>query len=77
MCSEYGFYVIGEADMESHGMAMRYGNHSNENYADAADDPQFGEAILDRMQRSVIRGQEQRRGGDLVSGQRERLGREF
>ena len=42
MCSEYGFYVIGEADMESHGMAMRYGNHSNENYADAADDPQFG-----------------------------------
>ena len=55
MCSEYGFYVIGEADMESHGMAMRYGNHSNENYADAADDPQFGEAILDRMQRSVIR----------------------
>ena len=41
--------------MESHGMAMRYGNHSNENYADAADDPQFGEAILDRMQRSVIR----------------------
>ena len=55
MCSEYGFYVIGEADMESHGMAMRYGNHSNENYADATDDPQFGEAILDRMQRSVIR----------------------
>ena len=55
MCSEYGFYVIGEADMESHGMAMRTGNHSNENYADAADDPQFGEAILDRMQRSVIR----------------------
>ena len=55
LCSEYGFYVIGEADMESHGMAMRYGNHSNENYADAADDPQFGEAILDRMQRSVIR----------------------
>ena len=55
MCSEYGFYVIGEADMESHGMAMRYSEHSNENYADAADDPQFGEAILDRMQRSVIR----------------------
>ena len=55
MCSEYGFYVIGEADMESHGMAMRTGLHSLENYADAADDPQFGEAILDRMQRSVIR----------------------
>lgn len=55
MCSEYGFYVIGEADMESHGMAMRTGLHSLENYADAADDPQFGEAILDRMQRNVIR----------------------
>ena len=55
LCSEYGFYVVAEADMESHGMAMRTGFHSLENYADAADDPQFGEAILDRVQRSVIR----------------------
>ena len=55
LCSEYGFYVVAEADMESHGMAMRTGFHSLENYPDAADDPQFGEAILDRVQRSVIR----------------------
>lgn len=58
MCSEMGFYVIAEADIESHGMCTKMGGY-NENcmqhYPDAADDPQFKEAILDRVQRSVIR----------------------
>ncbi|MCH5353976.1 MAG: beta-galactosidase [Acutalibacter sp.] len=55
MCSEFGFYVIAEADIESHGQATKLGGYSHENYPDAADDPQFKEAILDRVQRSVIR----------------------
>lgn len=55
MCSEFGFYVIAEADIESHGNATKLGAYSMENYPDAADDPQFREAILDRVQRSVIR----------------------
>ncbi len=55
MCSEFGFYVIGEADMESHGMATKMAGYEAEHYPDAADDPQFKEAILDRVQRSVIR----------------------
>jgi len=55
MCSEFGFYVIGEADIESHGHATKLGAYSFDNYADAADDPQFKEAILDRVQRDVIR----------------------
>ena len=56
MCSEYGFYVIAEADMESHGMADQLGGRDAlERYPDAADDPQFKEAILDRARRSVIR----------------------
>jgi beta-galactosidase len=55
LCSQYGFYVIGESDIESHGMALGYGDHSLEAYADIADDPTFQEAILDRVQRNVIR----------------------
>lgn len=55
MCSEFGFYVVGEADIEAHGNAAKLGAYSFDNYADAADDPQFKEAILDRVQRSVIR----------------------
>lgn len=55
LCSYMGFYVIAEADIESHGMATKLGGYCFENYADAADDPQFKEAILDRVQRSVIR----------------------
>ncbi len=55
LCSEMGFYVIGEADLESHGFATRLGAYSMENYSDAAADPQFMEAIVDRTQRNVIR----------------------
>lgn len=55
LCSEYGLYAIAEADIESHGMAEKLGYHVEENYPDAADDPQFKKAILDRVQRSVIR----------------------
>ena len=55
LCSEYGFYMIGEADLESHGNATKLGAYSLENYSDAAADPQFKEAIVDRSQRNVIR----------------------
>ena len=56
LASEFGFYVIGEADLESHGFATRYGgNHDMNTYPDAMDDPQFKEAIVDRSQRNVHR----------------------
>ena len=56
LCSEYGFYVIGEADVESHGMATKLGpGHDASHYPDAAADPQFKEAIVDRSQRNVER----------------------
>ncbi len=59
LCSRFGFYVIAEADIESHGSAEKYGGlgfvDGDEAYADLADDPQFSLAILDRVQRCVIR----------------------
>ena len=55
MCDKYGFYLIGEADLESHGVVFADGEYSEQNYNRIAQDPEFGEAILDRVQHSVIR----------------------
>ncbi len=55
LCSEYGFYVIAEADIESHGATAQLGGYGMDEYADIALNPLFDKAILDRIQRSVIR----------------------
>lgn len=57
LCAEYGFYVIAEADLESHGTVELYGKHLTEEgkFCLLANDPLFREATLDRVQRCVIR----------------------
>ena len=55
MCDHYGFYLIAEADLECHGVVFYDGDYDEKNYNRIAQDPEFGEAILDRVQRSVIR----------------------
>lgn len=55
LCSEYGFYVIAEADIEGHGAATQSGGYSMDEYSENAMNPIFENAILDRIQRSVIR----------------------
>lgn len=61
LCDKYGFYVIAEADHESHGAELLYHTmdhqkfqfgHWNETFAD---NPDFAEATLDRTQRCVER----------------------
>jgi beta-galactosidase len=62
LCDQYGFYVIAEADHESHGASELYCSqndiwemhveHWNEPFAD---NPDFAEATLDRTQRCVER----------------------
>lgn len=49
LCDELGFYLIDEADLETHGTS-RTGNHSL-----ISQDPEFADAYLDRMQRMVER----------------------
>ncbi|HEY5466060.1 MAG TPA: glycoside hydrolase family 2 TIM barrel-domain containing protein, partial [Clostridia bacterium] len=49
LCDAFGFYLIDEADLETHGTS-RAGNHSL-----ISDNPEFGPAYLDRMQRMVER----------------------
>ncbi len=61
LCDEYGFYVIDEADNESHGPCEIY--YESDEYDEKAehwnepisDNPEYIEAILDRTQRCVVR----------------------
>lgn len=55
LCSDYGFYVISESDLESHGTTSLYGGNGTDKYCMLARDPMFEEANLDRQKRNVIR----------------------
>ncbi len=55
LCDRYGFYVLDEADLESHGAEMAYGQKWGEECAWISDNPEFAPAILDRVKRCVTR----------------------
>ncbi len=61
LCDEYGFYVIDEADLEIHGTVDLYGlNISREGMNHPfppfiSDNPDWGEAVMDRVQKCVRR----------------------
>lgn len=56
LCSEYGFYVVAESDLESHGTTTIYhGAGPNDTFGLLAQDPAWAESILDRQKRNVIR----------------------
>ena len=55
LCNKLGIYVLDEADLEAHGVCLRYPGRYNEDYDLIADDPYFGPAMLDRAQRLVLR----------------------
>ena len=54
MCDRYGFYLVGEADIECHGVVIS-GVRDPERYNLLATDPEYEETIVDRVQHSVIR----------------------
>ena len=55
LCDRYGFYLVAEADVECHGVTFQQGVYDMKNYDLLAQNPEYGEAILDRVKRSVIR----------------------
>ncbi|MBE0600473.1 MAG: beta-galactosidase, partial [Firmicutes bacterium] len=61
LCDKYGFYVIAESDIESHGTVMLYHERPmpqerlKQMFSIVPRDPQFQQAILDRVQRNVKR----------------------
>lgn len=59
LCDEYGFFVVSESDLESHGSSFLY--QKNEEFmkriAYVVELPMFAEAIKDRVRLNVIRDQ--------------------
>ena len=55
LTDEYGFYVIGETDLESHGTTTILGGDQISTFGYLMQDPQFEDAVLDREQRNVMR----------------------
>ncbi len=50
-CSETGFFVIDEADLETHGMGYNYGDWRWDYWAHLCDAPEWKEACVDRAAR--------------------------
>lgn len=60
LCSEYGFYLIAEADFETHGTVDLEGEEPiYRKFGKIVQDPAFHDAIMDRMQLNVIRDKNQ------------------
>ena len=55
LCDRFGLYLIDEADIETHGVIAFYGTTEEDTFGLLAQTPAFEEAILDRVQRCVIR----------------------
>lgn len=55
LCDQYGFYVMDEADNESHGTLSAYHQEWGAENAWIADNPAFIESTLDRVRKCVIR----------------------
>ncbi|MCL2748445.1 MAG: beta-galactosidase, partial [Oscillospiraceae bacterium] len=55
LCDKYGFYVIAESDIECHSVIEIYGGSDDTSFCVIARDERFGPAILDRVQRCVVR----------------------
>lgn len=55
LCDEYGLYVIDESDVEVHGPVDLYGGYDESLFSMIADDPDWADAIVDRVESNVER----------------------
>ena len=55
LCDEYGFYLIAEADLETHGATNFYSGSYECTYGDIVQNPISDAIVLDRQQRNVHR----------------------
>ena len=50
---QYGFYVMSEADLETHGVVRLYGDENTDNFNIITDDPQYEIPIIERIEASI------------------------
>lgn len=54
LCSELGFYVVAEADIETHGVTRVYGRAAKDNFCLLAEDERFRPAFIERNTSNVL-----------------------
>lgn len=54
LCDEFGFYIMNEADIETHGVVELYGAGYLDNYNLIADDKTYENVIVDRIDSSIV-----------------------
>lgn len=55
LCDQLGFYLIAEADLEAHGTTTIYGGSQEQTFGDLVQLDIYHDAIIDRIQRCVMR----------------------
>jgi len=55
LCDKLGMYVIGESDVEIHGTVDTYGVYDEKIFSMIADDPDWSDAIFDRIESNIER----------------------
>ncbi|EMN7830983.1 beta-galactosidase [Staphylococcus pseudintermedius] len=54
LTDQYGFYVMSEADLETHGVALLYGDENLDDFNLIMDDPRYEQAVVDRIDASIV-----------------------
>ncbi|SCS66460.1 glycoside hydrolase family 2 TIM barrel-domain containing protein [Staphylococcus caeli] len=54
MTDQYGFYVMSEADIETHGVVRLYGEENTEHFNIITDDKKYETPIIERIESSII-----------------------
>ncbi|MEJ7542354.1 glycoside hydrolase family 2 TIM barrel-domain containing protein [Staphylococcus intermedius] len=54
LTDQYGFYVMSEADLETHGVVLLYGDENLDDFNLMMDDPRYEQAVVDRIDASIV-----------------------
>ncbi|RIP35008.1 beta-galactosidase [Staphylococcus gallinarum] len=54
LTDKYGFYVMSEADIETHGVVRLYGEDRNEHFNIITDNPKYQQSIIERIEASIV-----------------------
>src|SRR5699024_9543548 len=54
LADQYGFYVMSEADLETHGVVRLYGEENTDYFNLITDNPQYEKPIVERIEASII-----------------------
>ncbi|WP_086428905.1 glycoside hydrolase family 2 TIM barrel-domain containing protein [Staphylococcus cornubiensis] len=54
LTDQYGFYVMSEADLETHGVVLLYGDENLDDFNLIMDNPRYEQVVVDRIDASIV-----------------------